>query len=178
MTAVTLLATLRPLVSSEGREMDPLLALGWRAGLFLLLLTPVSGFAMGGRLAHSVGGADGGAGLPFVNWSVTHGDLRVAHFFALHAVQLLPLTAWVLRKANAAPSLRFAILAIVIFGASADCIGTLAQAFAGKPFFGKATPAPDHRGAEGSPTVALAARSLRIRGPKDRRAAEPREPTR
>ena len=46
--------------------------------------------------AHTVGAADGSAGLPFVNWSTRYGDLRIAHFFALHALQLFPLAGMAL----------------------------------------------------------------------------------
>lgn len=93
MLALAWVATRRPLRDGT-QPLHPWLAFAWRASLWMFVLSAVSGFAMGSRLSHTVGGLDGGPGLPFVNWSLEHGDLRIAHFLALHAMQVLPCIAW------------------------------------------------------------------------------------
>ncbi len=64
---------------------------GVRLGLLTLLLGSIEGYIMVQHGGHTIGAHEGLAGLPFVNWSRGYGDLRVAHFFALHALQVFPL---------------------------------------------------------------------------------------
>jgi len=71
---------------------------GIRIGLLLLLFSSAIGGMMIGNNAHSIGVADGGAGLPFVNWSREGGDLRIAHFIGIHGLQAIPLFAFLLEK--------------------------------------------------------------------------------
>jgi hypothetical protein len=71
-----------------GRAMGTGLMLG-------AILGTIAGFHLGGQTSHWVGGVQSDAGgLPFFHWSTTGGDLRVAHFFGLHAMQFVPIAAW------------------------------------------------------------------------------------
>jgi len=89
---------------------------GVRLGVALFILASLQGWLIVGHMAHTVPGPDGGPGLPLVNWSTEHGDLRVAHFFGMHALQALPLLGYILDRATtaAAPTRRLLVLATAI----------------------------------------------------------------
>ena len=67
-------------------------------GWLVVLFGSWVGGQMIGQMSHNVGVPDGGEGLPWINWSTIAGDLRVAHFFGLHGVQIIPLFAVLLTK--------------------------------------------------------------------------------
>jgi hypothetical protein len=71
---------------------------GIRLGLLMFIIFSLEGGIMAAQLRHTIGAEDGGAGIPFVNWSGAYGDLRVAHFFGIHALQILPITGYFIAK--------------------------------------------------------------------------------
>jgi hypothetical protein len=81
--------------------------------------------------AHTIGGPDGGPGLPITGWSREHGDVRVPHFMGLHAVQLLPAAAWLIGPLGSATRRRRAVFLIGV-GYFALFAILLAQALAGQ----------------------------------------------
>ncbi len=88
--------------------------------------------------AHSVGVPDGGPGLPITGWSVIGGDLRIAHFVGLHALQALPLLAWALtrlaeRGARLDETTRLRLLAVAGGAYAALTLGLMWQALRGQP---------------------------------------------
>jgi hypothetical protein len=79
---------------------SPAYYLGIRMGLLLFIFFSLEGGLMVSLMSHTIGGKDGGTGLPLVNWSTKYGDLRIAHFLGLHSLQLLPLAGYYIARSK------------------------------------------------------------------------------
>jgi hypothetical protein len=103
----------------------------WLAAVATLL---VAGY-LSSRGGHWVGGPHTDAdGLPIVGWARQGGDLRPAHFLALHLQQLLPLAGWLIARSGMARPLRavHAVAALSLLAVAAVFV----QALLGVPLLG------------------------------------------
>jgi hypothetical protein len=109
----------------------------WIGAVSGLVLTFFLGAGTGGVLSprdgHWVGGlrTDLG-GLPLVGWSRTGGDLRVAHFIGMHALQVLPAIGWIAGRLLR-PTLAMAATLFAAILYSLATVAALVQALAGLP---------------------------------------------
>ncbi|MFF7439245.1 hypothetical protein [Streptomyces sp. NPDC008122] len=123
--------------------------------------------------AHSVGVPDGGPSMPITGWASNGGDLRIPHFFGMHALQLLPLLLIALtalatrfpglvRLADERVRLRLTLTASAAYAATFVLLTW--QALRGQALF-----APDGATLAGATAIVLvggAAATLSLRTPK------------
>jgi hypothetical protein len=105
--------------------------LGMRLGMLIFQIGSVQGGYMSAQAGHAVGAPDGGPGLPIVNWSTVVGDLRVAHFVGLHALQAIPLFALALERFRIPKSSLLTVLFAVFYFALFSLL--FVRALGGRP---------------------------------------------
>ncbi|MFC4142668.1 hypothetical protein [Pedobacter mendelii] len=97
-----------------------------RTSIILFVIFALEGGLMGARLSHSVGRVGNDMGLPLVKWNTRIGDLRVAHFIGMHALQIIPIFSWyILKSTKGTLALAFAYALLASF--------TFLQAIKGRP---------------------------------------------
>ena len=90
----------------------------------------ITGGYMSAQTDHWVGGmATDATGVPLFGWSRTGGDLRVAHFIGLHAMQSIPIIGYLVRNLPAGRIIVWACLAVW----TAVTIFFFVQAIGGRP---------------------------------------------
>jgi len=104
---------------------------GMQIGLALFILSCIEGAFMSVHGSHTVGGADGEVGLALVNWSLRHGDLRIAHFVGMHALQIFPLLAFLISKRNQRTLELYGVMGLFLLVNAALFL----QAYAGRSLF-------------------------------------------
>lgn len=116
----------------RSRALAPTLAWGVRAGISVSLVGAAVGGAMVSNEGHAVGADEDSAGLPLVNWSRDGGDLRIAHFAGLHALQALPLVGFLVQGSRRGVAIvgGATALYVVLVG------GLFALAIIGRPIVG------------------------------------------
>ncbi|AMY12010.1 hypothetical protein LuPra_05282 [Luteitalea pratensis] len=83
--------------------------------------------------AHTVGAADGGPGMVGTGWSRDHGDMRVPHFVGLHALQVLPVVALLMRRRRFAATARVRLVIVAATSYATLFVILLVQALRGVP---------------------------------------------
>jgi hypothetical protein len=105
-----------------------------RFGVLIFIFGATIGGYMSSGTQHTVGGTEGGNGLPFINWSMEVGDLRVAHFFGLHALQLIPLFSYLSTINIESSKIKQRVTWLIVIIYTLMVIGLFVQALAGNPF--------------------------------------------
>ncbi len=110
--------------------LPPELAMATVAGLLLsVTLSAITGYTMAAHMGHAVGAI--GGRLTLLGWNRAGGDLRAAHFLAVHAEQAVPVLVLPLRHLRQ-PRPR-ALTRLVILLYAGVTVAAFVQALAGHP---------------------------------------------
>jgi hypothetical protein len=120
-------------IKQKTYDLHPAIVLSIKIGLISFIVFSLFGGYISSLPGHTVGAADGGKGLLFLNWSTSFGDLRVAHFFGIHSLQIIPLVAILTTKyfddKNSAKAIKVFSLVYLCF-----ILFVLVQGLLGIPF--------------------------------------------
>jgi hypothetical protein len=133
LTTATLIISLRFIFQKNDFIRKPF-ALSIKIGLIFFVIFSFMGGYMSVINSHNVGGKIGESGLTFLNWSTLFGDLRVAHFFGLHSLQVIPILGFYVStniKNESKASLMIWLGSIIYL---AFVCFTMVQAINGMPF--------------------------------------------
>ncbi len=98
-----------------------------RLSIPIFFIFSLEGLLMGARQTHTVGMHEQTTFLPIFKWNMKEGDLRVAHFIGMHAIQIIPLASFYVLKSTKAV---FALSALYLLFAAF----VLVQALQSKSF--------------------------------------------
>jgi hypothetical protein len=133
LTTATLVISLRFIFQKTTTISKPF-ALSIKIGLLLFVIFSFMGGYMSIINSHNIGGKIGESGLTFLNWSTLFGDLRVAHFFGIHSLQIIPILGFFIStnmKNESKASIMIGLGSIIYL---AFVCFTMVQAIRGVPF--------------------------------------------
>lgn len=137
---VLVLLALAWLIGRKNRLSQPLILATVLGLIFTFVLGGGFGGYMGSQGGHWVGTAASDAnGTAMFNWSTLGGDLRVAHFFGMHAMQVIPgfaiLLGMVMPRKSSENTHNTLIISFTVAYVAFSTM-TFIQAVQGKPFIG------------------------------------------
>ncbi|WP_345211831.1 hypothetical protein [Mucilaginibacter gynuensis] len=116
-------------------RLPPALALSICISIPVFFVFAMEGGLIAYKLSHTVGAVDNGQGLPISNWSINHGDLRIAHFIGIHSLQIIPLFGYLIAKTKYSHAFQKILCIAFSLFYILTCAFLLYNALLGNPLF-------------------------------------------